>query len=86
MEAEVLQSLGTLLVFVGIAVVVVAAVLMTVRQTGEDKTKAAGVIMIGPIPIVFGSDKTSTQTILKLAVALTALSIAAMIIYHFLLR
>jgi len=57
---EKLIALGILLIFVGVAVLVIG-VGGTVHQkaTGErGEIKAGGVILIGPIPIVFGTDKT----------------------------
>lgn len=49
------------------------------RNTGEesgDKVKGAGVLLIGPIPIVFGTDKRSAIIAILLAIALM---LAAMI-------
>jgi uncharacterized protein (TIGR00304 family) len=47
----------------------------------ETKAKAAGVIMIGPIPIIFGTDKKSVKTVILLALALTI----ALIIFYYLI-
>lgn len=41
----------------------------------EPKVKGGGVIMIGPIPIIFGSDKESAKTIAILAIILMFLSL-----------
>jgi uncharacterized protein (TIGR00304 family) len=41
----------------------------------EPKIKTGGVIMIGPIPIIFGSDKASAKTAIILAIVLMLLSL-----------
>ena len=52
----------------------------------QGQGKAAGVIMIGPIPIIFGSDKKSVKTVLPLAIALTIVVVVATVIFYWLLR
>ena len=41
----------------------------------ESRIKAGGVIMLGPIPIIFGSDKESAKTATILAIILMLLSL-----------
>jgi uncharacterized protein (TIGR00304 family) len=82
MDASLLYSLGIILIAVGI-IIVILAVLLSVGKAENVKVKGAGVIMIGPIPIIFGSDKKSVKTVLALALALT---IAFIVLYYFLLR
>jgi uncharacterized protein (TIGR00304 family) len=41
----------------------------------ESKIKAGGVIMLGPIPIIFGSDNESAKTVAILAIILMLLSL-----------
>jgi uncharacterized protein (TIGR00304 family) len=41
----------------------------------ESKVKMGGVIMLGPIPIIFGSDKESAKTAAILAIILMLLSL-----------
>ena len=43
-------------------------------------------VVVGPVPIVFGSDKKTVKTILVLAVTLTAMLIVLTLIYYFLVR
>lgn len=40
----------------------------------ESRVRGGGVIMIGPIPIIFGTDKGSAKTAIILAIILTILS------------
>ncbi len=55
-------ALGITLVFVGVAIIVAAII---IASTGSSKRKGnvrgAGVIMIGPIPIIFGTDKNRSR-------------------------
>lgn len=88
MDNQILYSIGTALIIVGIILLIITVVYMSVRKTknGQCKTKAAGIIMIGPIPIIFGTDKKSVKTVIMLALALIILLIIAMIVYYFLWR
>jgi uncharacterized protein (TIGR00304 family) len=45
------------------------------RTKVESKFKGGGVIMIGPIPIIFGSDKESAKIVIILAIILMLLSL-----------
>ncbi len=85
-DSAALLTLGFALVFVGIIILIAATILTGVFQGKKGKVKAAGVIVVGPVPIVFGSDKKSVKTLLLLSVILTALLIVAMLVYYFLLR
>ena len=86
MDLEVFYAIGIALVAVGIIIIAAAIILLGTRGGGKGKVKGAGVIMIGPIPIIFGTDKKSVKAVLALALALTVALIIAMIIYYFLLR
>lgn len=45
------------------------------ERKNESEIKTGGVIMIGPIPIIFGSDKESAKTVTILAIVLMLLSL-----------
>jgi len=85
-DSSVLYLLGFGLVFAGIIILVAATLLVSVLGGKNGKVKATGVIVVGPVPFVFGSDKKTVKTILKLAVGLTAMLIVLSLIYYFLLR
>jgi uncharacterized protein (TIGR00304 family) len=52
------------------------------RNAEEGETKAGGVIIIGPIPVVFGTDKETTKTVLILSLAFTiVLAIMTVVLY-----
>jgi len=71
-----LLTIGALLIFLGFVIAVSAILLTILRQPkGRREIKGGGVIFIGPIPIIFGTDKkmigvalVSALTILLIAV------------------
>jgi uncharacterized protein (TIGR00304 family) len=81
-DLAVFYAFGTALVAVGIIIIVTAVILSSTRSAGKGKVKAAGVIMIGPIPIIFGTDKKSVKSVLALALALTITVVVAMVIFY----
>jgi uncharacterized protein (TIGR00304 family) len=85
-DAAFFYVLGAALIAVGIIVVVVALIFASMRGSGKGNVKGAGVIMIGPVPIIFGTDKKSVKIVLVLALALTIAVIIAMVIFYWLLR
>ncbi len=85
-DSAVLYLLGTVLIFAGVFIIALATILMSVLRSKKGKTEAAGVIVVGPIPIIFGKDRKSVKTILLLSVTLTVFLIAAMLVYYFFLR
>jgi uncharacterized protein (TIGR00304 family) len=86
MDLTVFYALGIALIFVGIIVIIAAIIIASARGATKGKVKGAGVIMIGPIPIIFGTDKKSVKTVLVMALALVIALIIAMLVYYFLLR
>jgi uncharacterized protein (TIGR00304 family) len=64
---------GLVLVFVGFAVVAMS--MFKGYGRGEGKVKGGGVVMIGPIPIIFGSDAKWASVAIGLAIALVLLTL-----------
>lgn len=85
-DAGVLYVLGIALVFVGVLIVIAAIILVSVSGAKEGKVKAGGAVIIGPVPIIFGTDKKSLRTVLLLSLALTVLLVVAMVVYYLLFR
>jgi uncharacterized protein (TIGR00304 family) len=81
MDFILLYALAAIFIVVGI-IVVFLAIFQSTRDSEKEDVKGAGVIMIGPIPIIFGTDKKSVKTVIILALALT---IALIILYLFML-
>lgn len=75
MNAGVLVIAGIIVVFVGIALIFIGSILQSTSKTTEVHT--GGVIMIGPIPIIFGNDK-------GLIITGVILAIVIMVVYYIL--
>ena len=87
MNTQTLYSLGAALVFAGMLIMIVATALLLMSKSGKaGKVRGGGAIIIGPIPIVFGTDKQSLKTALLLSIVLTTLLIALVIMLYFLSR
>jgi len=84
---ETLYGLGITLILVGTIIILISLVMFFLKSVkGERKVKGGGAIIIGPFPIIFGTDKEAIKTVLWLALALTILLIIAMILFHFMLK
>jgi uncharacterized protein (TIGR00304 family) len=83
---EILYSTGFVLILVGVAILTLAILLLSTRSSGNRKVKAGGAVIIGPVPIIFGTDKKSLKTVLLLSIVLTVLVLVAFIVEYFLLR
>ena len=86
LDIGVFYSVGIALVIVGIIVIVVAIIVASIGSSKKSKVRGAGVIMIGPIPIIFGTDKKSVKTVLSLALALTIVALIIIILNYWFLR
>lgn len=86
MDHAVFYALGILLVIIGIIAIVVVIAIAFMGDSKRGTVKGAGVIMIGPIPIIFGTDKKSVKSVLALALALTIMVFVIFVVYYWLLR
>lgn len=64
-----LVIIGIFLIMIGIFLLL----LSLIRAGGEGKAEAGGVVIIGPVPIVFGSSQRVAAVTLALAIVLTVL-------------
>ncbi|MEM3088275.1 MAG: DUF131 domain-containing protein [Candidatus Bathyarchaeia archaeon] len=85
-DAPSLYALGIALVFVGILLVVVTLFLLSVSSAKRRKINGGGAVIIGPVPIIFGTDKRSLKTVLLLSLALTIMLVVFMILQYMLMR
>ncbi len=69
MKGYELISLGVILVFIGIAFMAIGMISQAVKSK-EAEVRGGGVILIGPFPIVFGSDAEAAKTVLILTILL----------------
>lgn len=56
MDANTLIISGIIIIFIGIVIVFVGTAFQSSQKGAEVQT--GGIIMIGPIPIIFGNDKS----------------------------
>jgi len=82
-EAGILFVAGIALIFVGILIILVAVLLLSIRSAG--KVRGGGAVIIGPIPIIFGTDRKSLKTVVLLSLALTILLLVVTIVYWLLM-
>jgi uncharacterized protein (TIGR00304 family) len=78
MDAEAdmvdLVTVGVVLLLVGFGIVMAA---MFRSGSGDAKVKGGGVVLIGPIPLVFGSDAKWAAVAIVLAIVLVVLSLVS---------
>jgi uncharacterized protein (TIGR00304 family) len=76
---ETLIMLGIVLIMLGMFLLVFWMITRSIRESAGNNTRenanVSGVIMIGPVPIVFGSDKRSAMMAIVLAIVLMILAI-----------
>ena len=85
-DSGALYALGMALILIGVLIIVLAVLLFSLLSAKKGKIKGGGAIIIGPFPIIFGTDKKSLKTVLLLSLALTVLLLIVMIIQYLLLR
>jgi len=83
---ETLYELGIIIIFVGVIIVFAAFVLLFLSSIKIGRARGGGALIIGPFPIVFGSDKESVKTILWLSIALTMLLFIVSVVLYLLGR
>jgi uncharacterized protein (TIGR00304 family) len=81
-----ITQIGFVVVIVGFIMAFVAVVLLAIRSTGTGKTRGGGVLLIGPIPIIFGTDRESTKVLMVLAVILIVVVLVFMLLPSLLLN
>ncbi|MDI6905613.1 MAG: DUF131 domain-containing protein [Candidatus Bathyarchaeia archaeon] len=87
MDAGTLYGLGIILIFAGMLVILVAIILLFLSSVkGEGKVRGGGAIIIGPFPIIFGTDKESVKTVLLLSIILVVLLAIVMVMFYLIFR
>ena len=85
LDAGTLYNVG-IIILVGIIIVVVAFTLLFISSVKSGKVRGGGAVIIGPFPIVFGTDKESVKAVLWLSIALTVILFALFITLYLLGR
>ncbi len=84
LNAENFYGLGVALIFLGTLIVLAAFVLLLTSSFRGEKVRGGGAVIIGPFPIIFGTDRETVKTVLWLSIALTLLLLLVMVVFHFL--
>lgn len=80
-KANTLILSGFLIIFLGIIVIIVGTIWQSASSGGtadngsKSEIKTGGVVLIGPIPIIFGSDK-------RMAITGVILALILMVVYY----
>jgi len=83
MSDQLLFSIGVILVFTGFIIAFLAIILLVfTTMRGKRKFRGGGALIIGPFPIVFGTDRESIKMLLLLSIALIVLVLILMVVYH----
>jgi len=88
MSDQLLWSVGLTLVFVGFAIAFIAVVLLFLRgfKNKGGRVRGGGAVIIGPVPIIFGTDKESVKIILVLSIILIALLLVLTVLWSDIFR
>lgn len=84
---QLLFNIGVVLVLAGFIIVFAAVILLFfTTMRGKGKVRGGGAVIIGPFPIVFGTDRESVKMLLLLSIALIVFVLIATVIYHYALK
>lgn len=79
-----ISGIGFALVILGVILAFVAMIFVATKGA-SGRTRGAGVLLIGPFPIVFGTDRESAKILMILAIVLIAIVLVFMLLPAFLL-
>lgn len=80
MASASLANTGLLLIVLGFILAFVAVLLAVKNRGTGGQTRGGGILLIGPFPIIFGSDRESVRTLMILAIVLIAIVLVFMVI------
>ena len=73
--------LGIVLIFLGMLIL-----MLSLWRAGEGRAEAGGVVIVGPVPIVFGTSQRVATTVMVLAIVLTVVVLLLLLFGLALLR
>jgi uncharacterized protein (TIGR00304 family) len=85
LDVEAVFVIGFVLLVLGVIIVAVSLILTSSKRISSEakaEVRGAGVIMIGPMPIIFGNDKKSVKEVLVLALALTVTVLILTLVFN----
>ncbi len=75
-----IATIGFGLVLIGFVLALIAVILLATRSANAaTKTRGGGILLIGPIPIIFGTDRESVKILVILSIILIAVVLIASI-------
>uniref|UniRef100_A0A7J3Z921 DUF131 domain-containing protein n=1 Tax=Ignisphaera aggregans TaxID=334771 RepID=A0A7J3Z921_9CREN len=82
--ALILLALSFLLILVGVILMFLSTLRKSLkeREEGEGGVRGGAVVVIGPLPIVIGTDREVTKALMILAIALTVVAITLFIVLN----
>jgi len=87
MDQAVFNLVGSILVFAGFVIAFIAVLLMVFMSVrGRGRVRGGGAVIIGPFPIIFGTDKESVRVLLLLSIALIVLILIVMVLSHYVFK
>lgn len=85
--SEQLWNIGITLILAGFVVTFISVVLLFFTASrGRSKVKGGGAVIIGPFPIIFGTDKESVRMLLLLSIILIGLLLVFMAVSYLVFR
>jgi len=85
-DVNSLYVIGVILILAGIIDIVAAFALLFISSFKGGEVRGGGALIIGPFPIVFGTDEKAVKAVLWLSIAITVILFALFIILHLLGR
>ena len=81
LDQAALATLGLTLIILGFIATFVAVFILLIKGISlRGKTRGGGLIMIGPIPIIFGTDKETMKILIMLAILLMVIAVIIMLL------
>lgn len=73
MDGRILIPLGFAIIMVGVIILLGGILLQALAPNAKTEIKGGGVVMIGPIPVIFGTGRASVLITVILAIILMAM-------------
>jgi len=85
LDYQLLSSVGLLLVFTGFVITFIAAILLMLSSLRvRGKIRGGGAVLIGPFPIIFGTDRESIKILMLFSIVIIVLMLVYLFAYHIL--
>ena len=84
-DAAFIFQMGFILIILGIILSFIATVIMFFNRLRDRKAKVirgGGLIMIGPIPIIFGTDKKTMKILILLSITLMVMALIFILVLN----